>query len=419
MEDKICFVVMGFGNKTDYASGETINMDKTYHHIIKPAVEEVGLKCVRADEIHDSGMIDRSMYALLVRADVVIADISTMNPNAIYELGVRHAVKPQSTIIIKAESKSSIPFDINHSRTITYKHLGEDIGVDEAERVKKLLKATLGNILQNKMTDSPMYELLHTLVQPNMTDEEYVEIVGAIADESESIFALTETAKQYMRDSNFASAIRYWKKAAEKCPGDVYYIQQLALCTYKQKADEDYMEIYLNDALRILEEIKDTNDPETFGLRGAIYKRLSEHNRNNIAYLDRAIDSYKKGYMLNFDYYTGENLAFCYDLKASMLEEGNEEKIFCKLSAQKIRKEIYDILSQKLELEDITKIPNVKWMLASFSICCMALGEVKGNEYETRFMQMAEEWEKNSYIEQKERLLKLLNINSNKDGKDI
>ena len=58
-------------------------------------------------------------------------------------------------------------------------------------------------------------------------------------------------------------------------------------------------------------------------------------------------------------------------------------------------------------------------MLASFSICCMALGEVKGNEYETRFMQMAEEWEKNSYIEQKERLLKLLNINSNKDGKDI
>ena len=100
MEDKICFVVMGFGNKTDYASGETINMDKTYHNIIKPAVEEVGLKCVRADEIHDSGMIDRSMYALLVRADVVIADISTMNPNAIYELGVRHAVKPQSTIIL-------------------------------------------------------------------------------------------------------------------------------------------------------------------------------------------------------------------------------------------------------------------------------------------------------------------------------
>lgn len=409
MKDKLCFVIMGFGNKTDYASGETVNLDKTYHNIIKPAVEELHLKCVRADEIHDSSLIDRSMYALLVRADVVIADISTMNPNAIYELGIRHAVKPQSTIIMKAESKSSIPFDINHMRTITYKHLGEDIGVDEAERVKKLLKVTLEHILQTTMTDSPMYELLHTLVQPNMTDDEYAEIVGALADESESIFALTETAKQYMRDGNFAGAIRYWKKAVEKCPGEVYYIQQLALCTYKQKASEDYLEIYLNDALRILEEIKETNDPETFGLRGAVYKRLCEHNGNNIAYLDRAIDNYKKGYMLNFDYYTGENLAFCYDWKASMLEEGNEEKIFCKLSAQKIRKEIYDILSQKLELEDISKIPNVKWMLASFAICCMALGEEKGTEYEVRFIKMAEEWEKNSYVEQKKKLQDLLN----------
>ena len=92
-----------------------------------------------------------------------------------------------------------------------------------------------------------------------------------------------------------------------------------------------------------------------------------------------------------------------------MLEEGNEEKIFCKLSAQKIRKEIYDILSQKLELEDISKIPNVKWMLASFAICCMALGEEKGTEYEVRFIKMAEEWEKNSYVEQKKKLQDLLN----------
>ena len=409
MEDKICFVVMGFGNKTDYASGETINLDKTYHNIIKPAVEEVGLKCVRADEIHDSGLIDRSMYALLLRADVVIADISTMNPNAIYELGIRHAVKPQSTIILKAESKSSIPFDINHTRTIVYKHLGEDIGVDEAERVKKLLKATLGNILQNTMPDSPMYEMLHTLVQPNMTDEEYAEIVGSLAEESESIFALTETAKQHMRDSNFAGAIRYWKKAVEKCPGELYYIQQLALCTYKQEADEDHLEIYLNDALRILEAIKETNDPETLGLRGAIYKRLCEYNGNNVVYLDRAIDSYKKGYMLNNDYYTGENLAFCYDLKASMLEVGYEEKIFCKLSAQKIRKEIYDILSQKLEIEDISKIPNVKWMLASYATCCMAIGEEKGKEYEERFVRMAAKWEIESYMKQKEKLQELLN----------
>lgn len=411
MEDRICFVIMGFGKKTDYASGETINLDKTYHNIIKPAVQDVGLKCVRADEIQDTGLIDRSMYALLVRADVVIADISTMNPNAIYELGVRHAVKPQSTIILRAESSTSIPFDINHTRVFSYKHLGEDIGVDEAKRMQDVLKKKLNYILLHSTADSPLYEYLHTMQPPCMDDTEYREIVGDLADKTESIFALTETAVKYMEEGRFEEAIRYWEKAREKYPNESYYTQQLALCTYKQETDDEHREIYLNDALRILEEIKETNDPETFGLRGAIYKRLCEHNENNIAYLDRAIDSYQKGYMLNFDYYTGENLAFCYDMKASLLEDKNEEKIYCKFAAQKIRKEIYEILSQRLELEDITKIPNVKWMLASYAICCMVLDkQEKMQKYEEYFFQMADEWEKNTYMEQKEKLRTLLKM---------
>lgn len=53
------------------------------------------------------------MYALLMQSELVIADISTYNPNAFYELGVRHAVKPFSTIIIK-EEKGAIPFDSNY-----------------------------------------------------------------------------------------------------------------------------------------------------------------------------------------------------------------------------------------------------------------------------------------------------------------
>lgn len=410
MEDKICFVIMGFGKKTDYASGETINLDKTYHNIIKPAVQDVGLKCVRADEIQDTGLIDRSMYALLVRADVVIADISTMNPNAIYELGVRHAVKPQSTIILRAESSTSIPFDINHTRVFSYKHLGEDIGVDEAKRMQDVLKEKLNYILSHSTADSPLYEYLHTMQPPCMDDTEYREIVGDLADKTESIFALTETAVKYMEEGRFEEAIRYWEKAREKYPNESYYTQQLALCTYKQETDDEHREIYLNDALRILEDIKETNDPETFGLRGAIYKRLCEHNGGNIAYLDRAIECYRKGYMLNYDYYTGENLAFCYNYKAFLLSD-SEEKIYCKLSAQKIREEIFNILSQKLELEDITKIPNVKWILASYTICAMALDkQEKRQKYEEYFFQMADEWEKNTYMEQKEKLITLLKM---------
>ena len=42
---------MGFGKKTDYATGRVLDLDKAYSYIIKPAAEEAGLACKRADEI--------------------------------------------------------------------------------------------------------------------------------------------------------------------------------------------------------------------------------------------------------------------------------------------------------------------------------------------------------------------------------
>jgi hypothetical protein len=48
---KKCFVVMGFGTKTDFQQQKTYDLDKTYRIIIKEAVEEVGLECIRADDI--------------------------------------------------------------------------------------------------------------------------------------------------------------------------------------------------------------------------------------------------------------------------------------------------------------------------------------------------------------------------------
>ena len=91
-DQKTCFVIMGFGIKTDYRTGRNLDLDKTYFNIIKPVFEELGYLCFRADEIKHSGMIDIPMYENILKADFVVADISTLNPNAIYELGVRHAV---------------------------------------------------------------------------------------------------------------------------------------------------------------------------------------------------------------------------------------------------------------------------------------------------------------------------------------
>lgn len=173
---KLCFVIMGFGKKTDYKSGKTLNLDATYYEIIKPAAEECGIECIRADEVCHSGSIDREMYRKLLLADVVIADISTNNANALYELGVRHALKKGTTIIM-SEKSGVLHFDLNHTATLIYEHLGDDIGCSEARKKRSELQKLISTALQESKTDSPIYTFLPDLKTPTFSEKEIEEIV--------------------------------------------------------------------------------------------------------------------------------------------------------------------------------------------------------------------------------------------------
>ena len=86
---------MGFGKKMDYRNSKEVDLDIIYKKVIKNLFDSLTeYELIRADEISGSEIIDVSMYSLLLKADLVIADITTMNENAIYELGIRHASKP-------------------------------------------------------------------------------------------------------------------------------------------------------------------------------------------------------------------------------------------------------------------------------------------------------------------------------------
>lgn len=407
-KQKLCFVIMGFGKKTDLSTGKTLNLDKTYKNIIKPAVEKAGLQCVRADEIQDSGLIDKSMYALLMHADLVVADISTYNPNAIYELGVRHAVRPYSTIIIK-EQEGAIPFDLNHNRIFQYVHLGDDIGVDEAERCKEALVQMIESILKNKIIDSPLYDYIQDVEPPKLTAKEYQRIIGDLSEREESIFAISERAEHFMEDSNFIEAAKLWGKAENLVPNEAYFTQQHALARYKSKAPTEISS--LADALQIIKKLdpdNETNDPETLGLTGAIYKRMW-YVTDDVEFLKRAIHYYGKGFQIRRDYYNGENYALCLNLTAS-IEANPDEKIFYKISAKKARQEILGILAYLSEEEEYSQSVN-KWAYATLANCYFGLGDVSsGMKYEKIFMALvASSWESETYFESKKILLNLIN----------
>lgn len=402
-KQKLCFVIMGFGKKTDLSTGKTLDLDKTYKNIIRPAVEESGLKCVRADEIQDSGLIDKSMYALLMHADLVVADISTYNPNAIYELGVRHAVRPFSTIIIK-EKEGMIPFDINHNRIFHYAHLGDDIGVDEAERCKEKLVDMIGSLLKNNTIDSPLYDYIKDIEPPKLTQREYQRIIGDLSDREESIFAISERATYCMEESSFIEAAKLWQKAEGLVPNESYFTQQHALAKYKSKEPTEISA--LTDALQIIEKLNpddETNDPETLGLTGAIYKRMW-HLTNDKEYLRRAIDYYSKGFQIRRDYYNGENYALCLNIAAS-IEDDPEEKTFYKISAKKTRREIIGALTYLFDEAEGSQSIN-KWPYATLASCYFGLGdELNGNKYERIFLSLTSvEWESETYFESKKLL---------------
>lgn len=398
---KICFVIMGFGKKTDPELGKTYDLDKTYKNIIKPAVEEAGFECVRADEIKDSGLIDKSMYALLMQADLVVADITTFNPNAIYELGIRHGVRPYSTIILK-EKSGKIPFDLDHNRMCMYSHLGEDIGVDEANRCKKYLVELIENVVKQEQVDSPLYEFIREINPPILPESEYVELIEDLADKEKAIFALVEKAKQEMNNSNFSQAAKFWKKASNNSPSEPYFIQQWALCTYKS-APSDVTN--LSDALKIISHLSaedhQTNDPETLGITGAIYKNMWWATKE-LSSLERAIEHYSKCFNINNDYYNGENYALCLDEKATVVED-EDEQVYLKFAAKKARQQVVKDLTDLVDVGDFESRIDKKWVYASLSNCNLAIQNTSDAEkYEQLFMSLnPESWEVETFNKSK------------------
>lgn len=101
---------MGFQTKKIPNTNISIDLDATYQYLIKPVLIKNDLVSIyqdtihkhsfRCDEIYTTQAINTTFMRNLYLADIVVADITTLNQNAIYELGMRHAMKPKSTIIM-------------------------------------------------------------------------------------------------------------------------------------------------------------------------------------------------------------------------------------------------------------------------------------------------------------------------------
>lgn len=365
-----CFVVMGFGLKTDYQASppRVLDLDRTFTNIIQPAVEACNVQCIRADKIIHSTVIDKPMYEQLHDADLVIADLTTSNANAIYELGVRHALKPHTTIVM-AENGFAFPFDLNHVRILRYAHLGPQIGYDEVVRVRGELQEKIKTVLARRETDSPVFLFLPQLLGrgPTATPQPASE---EPAKDEKSVFELRENVREAKKEGNWPTVIWLLNRLRKMQPSDPQVIQELTLATYKSKQPSP--EHALENARTILDVLgpETSSDAETVGLWGAIHKRLWEL-RGTREDLDRSIRAYARGYFIKNDYYNGINFAFLLNVRACL--SVGDEAVADRVLARRIRGEVMPLCDAVLANQSSTPDDRF-WARASKVEALMGLG---------------------------------------------
>ena len=357
----LCFVLMPFGVKKT-ASGLSIDFDRIFETAIRPGIESAGMEPIRADEERTGGVIHKPMFERLMLCEYAVADLTTANANVFYELGVRHAVRPSTTLTIFARHQP-MPFDVNYLRSMPY-DFGPDqsFGSEEAADLQRNLTNRLEELrdlnVKDAVTDSPVFQLLQDYKPPDLARlrTDVFRDRARYATEVKSELAQARSARDRQAVERVESslgnvdgvetgilvdlylsyrAVEDWDRMIElhdRMPAalqrTVLVREQLGFA-YNRKGDRD-------KALDMLEGVIREHGPssETCGLIGRIYKdkwnEACESGNEFLAlgFLDRAIDSYLQGYETDLrDAYPGINAVTLLELKGDAESLAKQQEI--------------------------------------------------------------------------------------------
>ena len=340
MSKPLCFVLMPFGKKPG-AGGAVIDFDAVYKELIAPAISEAGLEPLRADEEMTGGIIHKPMFERLILCEYAVADLTTANANVFYELGVRHAVRQWSTVLLFAEGSIQLPFDVAPLRAMPYRLSPDgkpaDLDVIKPALVERLIEAKSAN------TDSPIFQLVEGFPEVDHTKTDVFrdrvkysaqmkEKLAAARKEDLQAIRVVERELGEIQNSEsgvvvdlFLSyrAVKAWpemielvKRMSPPLAATVMVQEQLALALNRHGKGEE--------AEKVLKDLINKRGPssETYGILGRVYKDRWEAalkaGETFLArgLLDKAIDAYLKGFEADWrDAYPGVNAATLMEIK--------------------------------------------------------------------------------------------------------
>jgi len=371
-----CFIITSFGKKDNlkdlqskFSSGnaepvQKIDFDKIYTELINPAIVMAGMEPLIEYAENSFGSIHKTMYEKIVLCEYCVADLTNANPNAFYELGMRYAVKPFSTIPIIASSHFPLPFDVGINRTFTYQ-VDKDFNLSDLENDINKLAGILVNAKKSRSTDSPLYDMINGISFQNSVAHEKtdvfrdkvrydanikselayarnvyhedlskakllrIEAINAVVEKYKPLdnietAVLIDVMISYRNIEAFNEMLEFIEHLPRYVFETVMVQEQYAFVLNrnagKAKPVDEVMIRKAEDALRNLES-EGKASSETYGIWGRIYKDKFEraYKSGNTGeakvYLKNALKYYEKGFESDpRDAYPGVNYVTCLEL---------------------------------------------------------------------------------------------------------
>ncbi len=147
---KECFIITPIGESSSETRRETDGLVKS---VLEPVLGKYDFDPIPAHKISETGSITRQIIKRILEAELVVANLTGLNPNVMYEVGIRHCAR--KPLIVIAREGTVLPFDLSDERTIFYKN-----DMSGSEELKDRLSEIIPAAIEDKQPDNPVYRIV-------------------------------------------------------------------------------------------------------------------------------------------------------------------------------------------------------------------------------------------------------------------